>query len=71
MNEAPNAKWMDTLSQEVFGDPHVSGKWGFRVWMLDEREPFEWESGLVYSSREDAEQAADDAAHVAWRFRNW
>ena len=64
-----NRYWQESMASEVYGDPHFSAKWGFKL-SIEESviSTFEFDSGLVYSSREDAETAADHAAHVAWAY---
>ena len=60
-----NPHWMNGFEQDVFHDC-VSGKWWFRLELVSETAPsFVFESEVVYSTRDDAEQAAADAATAA------
>jgi len=57
--------------REVIDDSHVSGKFGFVL--HDEDGITVFRSGLVYSTKADATQAADDAiiAALSWRDDNY
>ena len=66
------ANWEKSLSVTVHSDDYVSGRHGFELFDAEE-DPGDmmiFESGMVYSTRHDAEQAGDDAAHAAWKWRN-
>ncbi len=70
---APAAKWQESLHVGVISDPHISGKYGFELWAESGALGVEdriFASGLVYSTRDDAEQAGEDASHAAWKWRN-
>lgn len=67
---AVNPRWQDGFDRDVFRDC-VSGRWWFRLTLISEAGNFEHESEVVYSSREDAEQAADDASEAACRYQAW
>lgn len=60
-----NPHWQNGFAHEVKHDA-VTGKWWFRAELLSEVSPsFVFESEIVYSTRDDAEQAAEDAATLA------
>lgn len=62
---AINPHWQNGFEQDVFHD-RIAGKWWFRLTLVSETLPaFNFESEIVYSTREDAEQAAADAATAA------
>ena len=70
-----DGQWRDThwnreIHTSIYGDPHISGCWGFILFDgVGAAGDFRFDSGLVYSSRENADQAAGDAAHVAWQWQ--
>lgn len=62
---AVNPHWQNGFEQDVFHDA-ISNKWWFRLTLVSETSPaFNFESEVVYSTRDDAEQAAADAATAA------
>lgn len=65
-----NPHWANELLVRVYGDPNVSGLWGFEVYTgVAAIDDFKFDSGLVYQTEEDAKQAGDDATHIAWRYQ--
>jgi len=62
---AVNPHWQNGFEREVFHD-RIVDKWWFRLELVSETSPsFTFESEVVYSTRDDAEQAADDASTAA------
>lgn len=58
-----NPAWDAEIETTIVRDPHVSKHYGFELEAPEAN--FSFESGLVYTSQADAEQAAEDALSAA------
>lgn len=60
-----NPHWQNGFDHDVHYDA-VTNRWWFRLELVSETAPaFSFESEVVYTTRDDAEQAAQDAATAA------
>jgi hypothetical protein len=66
-----NPHWQNGFGQTIRRDA-VTGKWWFDLELVGEvTGSFTFSSEGVYSTREDAEQAAADAATLASQYQAW
>jgi hypothetical protein len=66
-----NPHWQNGFEATILHDV-VTDRWWFRLELVGEiAQGFEFDSEIVYSTRDDAEQAAADASTIASQYQAW